>query len=122
MINYERVWNSFFEEKYDIGSNVSIPENEITVNMHDYFNQARDEMLAELNKGQEEAIKRYEVIRKELNRDIEDEDKLMAQLFANKFYLLVEIPRPFVSELQHLVVLDFYPKRGGNDLIRYLIV
>lgn len=76
----EEYWESLFKEKYDIESNLNIPENDLTVNMKDYLNQARNEMLAELTKGQEEAFKRYEMIKDDL-REIIVKEKLLILIF-----------------------------------------
>lgn len=124
--DYENIWNGLFNEKFEkinIFRNVSIPENEITVNMRDYLNQARDEMLAELAKAQEEAFKHYEMIKKDIKRDKdEDEDKLMEKLFANKFYILVEFvssnDKRLKQNSQHLILIDFYLNKPGRDLFR----
>lgn len=106
---YNKIWNSMFKMEYNYESNILVTENDLTINKIDYLNQAREEMLAELANGQEEAFKRYEMIKNDLKRDIdENQENLMAQLFANKFYILVEFESREMDKSQHLVVLDFY--------------
>ena len=120
----KRYWQSLFMKNSDYESNLNIPEKDTTVNMIDYLNQEREKMLAELANGQEEVFKRYETINDDL-REIKDNDKLMEQLFANKFYLLVEYEvserenREKKNKTQHLLVFNFYLNERNQTVFRY---
>lgn len=126
---HEPNWNSLFMENFNernVLSNVCIPENDVKINVRDYLNRARDEILAELGKGQEEAFKRYEMIKNDLKNDIDDEDNLMARLFADKFYILVEFEKSCSTEIRpkskHLLILDFYLNKKDQEFFRYFFL
>ena len=95
----------------------------------DYYNQARDEMIAELTKLQNEAFERYDKIKgklKTVNNSLSDEkqlEMLRSQLFGGKFAFIVEYECQDKDDQKrlkrfHLVVVDFYLNENSRELLR----
>ena len=110
---------------FDISSNLR--NNELPIHTKDYYNQARDEILDELSKLQDEAFSRYDKIKGDLKRDdsLSEQEQLemvRKQLFTNKFAFIVdlEIAAAYNQILKHfhLVVVDFYLSENARELMR----
>lgn len=113
---------------FDISSNLMCTKNnELPIHTKDYYNQARDEILDELSKLQDEAFSRYDKIKGDLKRDVslseqEQLEMVRTQLFANKFAFIVDLEiaaaNNQILKHFHLVVVDFYLSENARELLR----
>lgn len=100
----------------------------------EYYNKARDVMLAQVERAQQETFRTYETIRSELKTTlVENEslsreekiEKIMSRVFANKFLIFVakkkeKIYSHYEYPEMHLVVMDFYlDKRLRNQFVNF---
>lgn len=104
------------------------------MNIHDYLNKTRDELIAELEKAQEQTFIHYESIKDTLKKDEaitnceNDEERtelVKSLLFDKKFAFILNIEKmDYLQELDspfklYLVVLDFYVNRNERELLKY---
>lgn len=125
---YQKENKQFENSDFDSNTKIKAPNKATRVVAHDYFNQRRQEMFAELTTIQLDAFKRYQLIKNELEIDewLSDEDQIEqfeAQLYAEKFAFIMEKKswNPGSSEEDiydiRLVVLDFYLKRSERSFL-----
>lgn len=126
----ENLWSYYGEEKqlpdehnylygFDVSSNLMrMNQNKKTPPMkaRDYYNQARDEMIVELNKLQDEAFEKYNKIKDDLKKDttLSNEQQielLRSQLFANKFAFIVEYDYEYTDK----EFVDDHEDEDGKD-------
>ena len=103
-------------------------QSELSTNVHTFLNNIREEMIRELKKGQEEALKNYEKIKSEVKVDKlaseeEMDRKVNAKLFENQIMLLVldknsESTNKNSPFKLYLIVLDFYLNRHERHLLK----
>ena len=126
IISYNPYWKRS-EYKYPKEKAKHEP-SELSTNVHKFLNNIREEMIRELKKGQEEALKYYEKIKSEVKVDKlaseeEMDRKINAKLFENQIMLLVLDKNskstngnsPFKL---YLIVLDFYLNRHERHLLK----
>lgn len=88
----------------------------------EYLNQARDEMLDELGKVQEEIFRRFEATkslipkRSESSSDAEWRETVKEKVFAEKFTFIVENRNSKFNF--YLFVLDFYLNKKDREILR----
>lgn len=130
------IWQSFFDENsHNFENNLYGDEQQKQqqepMNVKNYVNKLRDEMIGELERDQEQAFILYESIKVELKRDIEslsdDADKrdhLFSRIFARKFYFTFIVRDSYYSRSWmknpfklHLVELDFYLNRNERSML-----
>lgn len=98
--------------------------------INSYLNHVRYEMIAELERAQEEAFIRYEIVKSQFNKNknsiLDDNEKKGDQLFElvfeNKFYFLLNMDVSFNQRFRapfklYLVRLDFYLNKSELDLL-----
>lgn len=88
----------------------------LSTNVHQFLNKMRDELLGELKRGQEEALKHYDKIKNEIKVDKLDEEidrNRSSRLFENEYMFLIldgksEHQKGCLPFKMYLIVLDFY--------------
>lgn len=96
-------------------------------NVHKFLNNMRDEMIDELKKGQEAALKNYEKIKNEIKVDKlaseeEFDRSVVSRLFEKQFMFLL-LDNKYESKNNspfklYLIVLDFYLNKHEKEILR----
>ena len=100
----------------------------ISSNVRKFLNKMRDELIGEIKKAQEEAIKNYEKIKSELkvNKTASEEEfdrSVATRLFENKsMFLLIDHDSDCKNQSSpfkmYLIVLDFYLNKHERQLLK----
>lgn len=100
----------------------------LSSNVRKFLNNMRDELIGELKKGQEEAIKNYDKIKSELkvNKQANEEEfdrSIASRLFENKFmFLLIDNDSECKNQSSpfkmYLIVMDFYLNKHERKLLK----
>lgn len=116
------IWTQIRTPVFDLKPNLlEKSEREMLRDMKqkDYLSRAREKMLAELTKLQEEAFRKYESIRNEIKLDKTDQDNLeeiQRRIFDGKFPFLAEYKRPLIQLF--LIVSDFYIEKNERNRLK----
>lgn len=118
---------------YDLTKQQTLKIEWDSVEIRDYLNTNRDELICEVRKYEEEALSRYEEIKDDVlkslqmieNRD-EQIDEFRKRLFENRHIGVFEIDKfddfsihtDYALPLRlYLVVLDFYVNQSGQEFL-----
>lgn len=132
----QTILESAFDDPYLKQSKFKYPKEKAkyepppsTANVHQFLNQMRDELIAEIKKGQEAALNYFETIKADLKVDQLESDEeidqnLMAKLFETQFMFLIldtddcEIKIRNSPFKLYLIVLDFYLNEQERELFK----
>lgn len=102
------------------------------LNVHEYVNKKRQEMIDEMERAQKEALEYYETIKDRfINHKDMSTDEIESILFAKKYFLILIFDKESKEEGKnhegkqipyrlYLVQLDFYLNREERDILGYL--
>lgn len=97
------------------------PEQE-TINVHEYINKKRQDIMNKLENARNEALEYYETIKNDFRTDM-SANELESLLFAKKFYFTIAINKNYEKKIGkspfqlYLVQLDFYLNFEERDIL-----
>lgn len=111
------IWSVHERPSFDFKRNLDLNKPSKCMKECDFWNESRDELIAELNDMQNEAFQRYETIRDESKRDKWSIETIMERVFENRFAFIFK--SPYDTQEMHLIELDFYLNPFECQLLRF---